>query len=51
VTLDVDTSSIAGGTPLTIVNEYTLDNDQLTVAGLTVNVNEVELLTSDQDPA
>ena len=45
--LDVDTSNIQNGTRLETVSEYTLENDILTVSGLSLNTNDVDVLESE----
>jgi hypothetical protein len=45
--LDVDTSNIQNGTRLETVSEYTLENDILTVSGLSLNTNDVDILESE----
>lgn len=45
--LDVDTSNIQNGTRLETVSDYTLENDVLTVSGLSINTNEVDVLESE----
>jgi hypothetical protein len=45
--LDVDTNNIQNGTRLETVSEYTLENDILTVSGLSVNTNDVDVLESE----
>jgi hypothetical protein len=43
--LNVDTSSIQSGTELVRIQEYSLENDILTVGNLSLNTNEVEMLS------
>jgi hypothetical protein len=45
--LDVDTSNIIGGTPLIKFEDFTINGDFLTVNGITININEVNMLGSD----
>lgn len=45
--LDVDTSEVQQ-TQLQTVSEYTLENDILTVAGLSLNTAEVNILGTDE---
>ena len=45
--LDVDTSNIQNGTRLETVSEYILENDILTVSGLSLNTNDVDILESE----
>ena len=46
--LSVDTSSVPNGTPLEIVEDFEVDGDTLTVAGITLNLNDVEILTFEE---
>jgi len=46
--LDVDTSSIPNGTQLTAVEDFTVDGDVITVAGITLNTEEVEITTPEE---
>lgn len=47
--IDVGLSNVPGGTQLTNVDNWTLENDILTVAGLTLNTNDTLMLGSDND--
>jgi hypothetical protein len=47
--LNVDTSNIENGTPLTIETEFTIEDDILTVGGIVVNTEEIEMLLSDEE--
>lgn len=42
--LRVDTSNIPGGTPLIRYTDFTLENDILTVDGISINTNDVMML-------
>ena len=42
--LDVDTSNIISGTPLTYTTDFTLDGDILSVSDFPINTNDVEML-------
>ena len=42
--LRVDTSNIVAGTSLIRYTDFTLENDTLTVAGISINTNDVEML-------
>jgi hypothetical protein len=42
--LRVDTSNIVAGTPLIHYTDFTLENDTLTVAGISINTNDVTML-------
>ena len=42
--LRVDTSNIVGGTPLIRYTDFTLENDILSVAGISINTNDVMML-------
>lgn len=42
--LDVDTSNIIGGTPVVKFENFTMNGDLLTVDGITINVNETNML-------
>jgi Tfp pilus assembly protein PilN len=46
--LKVDTSSVPNGTQLTAVEDFTVDGDTLTVAGITLNTDEVEITTPEE---
>jgi hypothetical protein len=41
--LDTDTSQLEGGSKLYLVEDYTIDGDILTVNGISVNMNEVNV--------
>ena len=47
--IDADLSNVPLGTRLTNVDSWTLENDILTVAGLTLNTNDTLMLGSDDD--
>lgn len=47
--LDVDTTNIQNGTQLQTVSEYTLENDILTVSGLVLNANDVNMLGMEEE--
>jgi hypothetical protein len=42
--LNIDTSNIPAGTPLTYTTEFTLDGDILSVSDFSINTNDVEML-------
>jgi len=42
--LDVDTSNIPGGTPVIKYENFTLNEDLLTVDNITININDVNML-------
>ena len=42
--LDIDTSNIMSNTPLERVNDFSIDNDMLTVGDIIIDTNEVTLL-------
>lgn len=42
--LDVDVSNLQNGTPLVKFNNFTLNDDILTVNGVSININEVNML-------
>lgn len=46
--LNVDTSNIQNGTELVRVQEYSLENDILTVENLSLNTNEIKMLGIDE---
>jgi hypothetical protein len=46
--LDVDTSSIPNGTRLTVVENFSVDDGIITVAGITLNTEEVEITTPEE---
>lgn len=46
--LDIDTSSVPNGMQLTAVEDFTVDGDVITVAGITLNTNEVEITTPEE---
>jgi hypothetical protein len=46
--LDVDTANIANGTPLTAVEDFTVSGDIITVAGITINTEQVEITTAEE---
>lgn len=41
--LDTDTSNIPNGTKLSVVEDFTVDNDIVSVAGINIDSNEVEV--------
>jgi len=47
--LNVDTSNILAGTQLTVVDDFSIKNDILTVSNISLNVNEVEVITKSYD--
>jgi len=42
--LDIDTSNVEAGTPLTMRADFTLENDILSVAGISINTAETNML-------
>jgi hypothetical protein len=46
--LDVDTSSIQSGTQLYAVEEFSVNGDIITVAGIILNTEEVEITTPEE---
>ena len=42
--LDIDTSNISAGTPLTYTTDFTLDGDILSVSDFSINTNDVNML-------
>lgn len=46
--LEIDTSSVASGTQLTRTGNFSVDGDILTVAGVTLNLAEVEIITPEE---
>lgn len=42
--LDIDTSNVVSGTPLTMRQDFTLENDILSVAGISINTAETNML-------
>ena len=42
--LDVDTSMIESGTPIIRSYDFTLNGDLLTVLGITININDTNML-------
>jgi hypothetical protein len=46
--LNVDTSDVPNGTQLSTVTDFTINGDVITVAGITINTEEVEVF-SNQD--
>lgn len=42
--LDIDTSEVVSGTPLTMRQDFTLENDILSVAGISINTEETNML-------
>lgn len=43
--LETDTSRVASGIKLTRTSDFSIDGDILTVAGITLNLAEVEIIT------
>jgi hypothetical protein len=44
--IDIDTSNIQAGTSLTRTEQWTIENDILTVDGISLNINETDMLSS-----
>jgi len=44
--IDVDTSKIEGGTPLQFIEEYTIADNILEVNGISLNIEETNMLGS-----
>ncbi len=42
--LDIDTSNIPAGTPLTYTTDFTLNGDTLSVSDFSINTNDVNML-------
>ena len=42
--LDIDTSNVEAGTPLTMREDFTLENDILSIAGISINTAETNML-------
>jgi len=42
--LGIDTSEVVSGTPLTMREDFTLENDILSVAGISINTAETNML-------
>jgi len=42
--LDIDTSEVVSGTPLEMRQDFTLENDILSVAGISINTAETNML-------
>jgi hypothetical protein len=42
--LDIDTSNITSGTPLTYTTDFTLENDVLSASDFSINTNDVTML-------
>jgi hypothetical protein len=42
--LNIDTSMVPNGTKLTQHTDFTLENDILTVAGISINTNDITML-------
>jgi len=42
--LDIDTSNVEAGTQLTMRQDFTLENDILSVAGISINTAETNML-------
>jgi len=42
--LDIDTSNVEAGTPLEMRQDFTLENDILSVAGISINTAETNML-------
>lgn len=47
--LDVDTSNIPAGTVLSKINNFTIDNNILTVDGLSINIEMTNMLTTTEN--
>lgn len=43
--IDVDTSNIQAGTSLTRTEQWTIENDILTVDGISLNINETNMMS------
>ena len=46
--LNVDTSNIVAGMQLTLTENFIVNGDIITVAGITINTNEVEITTAEE---
>ena len=42
--LDIDTSEVVAGTPLTMREDFTLENDILSVAGISIDTTQINML-------
>jgi hypothetical protein len=42
--LDIDTSNVEAGTPLTMRQDFTLENDILSVAGISIDTTQISML-------
>jgi hypothetical protein len=42
--LDIDTSEVVSGTPLTMREDFTLENDILSVAGISIDTTQINML-------
>jgi len=42
--LDIDTSNVIAGTPLQMRQDFTLENDILSIAGISINTAETNML-------
>lgn len=47
--LDVDTSSVSFGTPVVRITNFILEGDTLTVNNLTINTNDINMLSSNKN--
>lgn len=47
--LDVDTSNIQAGTQLSKITNFTIDNNILTVDGLSLNIETTQMLTTTEN--
>lgn len=41
--LDTDTSTLEAGTPLTLVEDFTINGDILIINGMEININEINV--------
>lgn len=46
--IETNVSDIPAGTPLSQTEEFTVDGDIITVAGVTLNTSEVEIITPQE---
>jgi hypothetical protein len=42
--LDIDTSNVEAGTQLTMRQDFTLDNDILSIAGISIDTTQINML-------
>lgn len=42
--IDVDTSTIPGGMPVTTISDFSLDSDMLTVGDITIDISTTNML-------